>query len=107
MALWPTGTICIPICTFHTFTTIWDDHFPLMKIQKPSEDICLQCHFLKNPFKYVSEQSNVKGSRVISDINHERNYCSDGSTVCLPKSPVFYLIELGEQIVLKSTRNVQ
>ena len=30
MALWPQGSICLPVCTFHTFRKIWKEHFPLM-----------------------------------------------------------------------------
>ena len=54
MALWPQGSICLPVCTFHTCRKIWREHFPLMKIRNKSEDICLQCHIFKNAFKYNS-----------------------------------------------------
>ena len=58
MALWPKNSICLPVCTFHTFRKIWMEHFPLMKIRHRSKDICLQCHILKNVSKYNS--SNIK-----------------------------------------------
>ena len=58
MALWQTGSIKVPVCTFHKFCTIRKTNFPLMKIQPPSEDICLQCHVFKNQFKYSLKQKH-------------------------------------------------
>ena len=33
IALWPTGSVCLPVCTFHTFRKIWKEYFLLMKIR--------------------------------------------------------------------------
>ena len=52
LALWPSGNMCYPVCSFFTFRRLWKNNFPLLKIRPPSEDICLQCHVLKNQFKY-------------------------------------------------------
>ena len=56
MALWPTGSVVLPVCTFSTFRTLWKRFFPLLKIRTPSEDICLQCHIFKNQYKYASHK---------------------------------------------------
>ena len=53
LALWPSGSMCYPVCSFFTFRKLWKDNFPLLKIRPPSEDICLQCHVFKNQFKYT------------------------------------------------------
>ena len=53
LALWPSGSMCYPVCSFFTFRKLWKDNFPLLKIRPPSEDICLQCHVFKNQFKFT------------------------------------------------------
>lgn len=111
MALWPTNSISLPVCTFHTFRKIWKEHFPLMKIRQRSEDICLQCHIFKNAFKYNS--SNLKQS-------HESGYANDPRTdnienttstsdtnIDLIESDTTNINDLNETIVLKAAIHVK
>ena len=67
MALWPTGSIFIPVCTYHTFCSLWKKFFPLMKICSPSKDICLQYHVFKNQFKFNAKQAKAKKYDTYSD----------------------------------------
>ena len=62
LALWPSGSMCYPVCSFFTFRRLWKLNFPLLKIRPPSEDICLQCHVFKNQFKFTFKKRYVESN---------------------------------------------
>ena len=72
MALWPTGLIKVPVCTFHIFCTLRNTNFPLMKLRLPLEDICLQCNVFKNQFKYTLKEKKNNEDKDNDDLSKIR-----------------------------------
>ena len=44
--------------SFMTFRKFWNRHYPKLQIQKPSKDVCGDCHKFYNRFKYRVDDVN-------------------------------------------------
>ena len=61
-----------PICTWSKFMKVWDDEYPNLRLAKPREDICSECHAYHNRFKYLTNRTNNNSS---SETNEDDYYC--------------------------------
>lgn len=75
-----------------------------MKIRRPSEDICLQCHIFKNQFKYTSKQNENKSKRGGKYYESDSSERTNNTTNI---SGSIDVAEVEEQLVLKSASHVQ
>ncbi len=103
MALWSTGLVCIPVCTYHTFCSLRKKFLPLIKIRPPSEDICLQCHVFRNQFKFNTKQSKAK----LYDADSDNDGIEDDKTVQLSNQVVTDEADVAENIILKAATHVR
>ena len=98
LALWPSGNMCYPVCSFFTFRRLWKNNFPLLKIRPPSEDICLQCHVFKNQFKYTFKK------RYDSNSTDDDESLDNGLS---PTNNVGVCNDLEEDIILQAAIHVK
>ena len=73
-----------------------------MKIHSPSEDICLQCHVLKNQFKFNAKQAKAKAY----DTNPD-NPDNDKTVQLSNQVVVTDEADMAENIILKAAIHVR
>ena len=52
LALWPSGSEKLDICTWATFKTIWNKYLPFVTIRSSAKDTCIDCHIFRNQQRY-------------------------------------------------------
>ena len=57
-----------PICHWATFQRFWKREYPLLRLPKPSADICSDCHVYHNRFRYTTRQ---QGESNATSENHK------------------------------------
>jgi hypothetical protein len=53
--------------SWSTFRRFWKSNYPLLVIQKPSEDICGECHKFANSYKTLNSRNKKKAAAVNSN----------------------------------------
>jgi hypothetical protein len=68
------------------FLRFWKKHYPLLVIQKPSEDICGDCHTFANSYKTIisKQKKQASKSNTDSDDSTESDAEDKESTASVP-----------------------
>ena len=94
LALWPSGSEKLDICTWATFKNIWNRYLPFVTIRSSAKDTCMDCHIFRNQQKYRNH------------VDYNPPSEADISTMALPRRAEETL-ESHESVIMRAAAHVK
>ena len=74
----------LPILSWGTFTSYWQEHYPKMKIRVQSEDVCGECTIVQMRFKYNSFRLFAKSNSILPNTTELELFDILKNSLCQP-----------------------